>query len=366
VRAAAHRAGLTDDDLVVDSLVLTAATDPNAARVTLDTVRAVSSDAGLVTVLGVSNVSHGLPGRPAVNATFLAMARAAGLDAAIVNPGDLDVVGSALAADVLLGRDDQAQAWVDWSTGPGRTAGVSQRTSGSVGVREPGGAGESGRGLEAEAPERLLAATELAAAIVRGDADSAPALVESVIAAGTAPTDVIGTVLTPAIQDLGDKYGRGEVFLPQLMVAADAMKAAVARVKELLPEGEGSSAGKVVFATVKGDIHSIGKDICISLLESQGYEVDDLGVDVPADQVRVAAGAADAVCLSALMTTTLPAMQAAVDELGRDYPGLPVFVGGAVVTREWADSIGAGYSDDAPGCVLAVSDAIANREARAT
>jgi 5-methyltetrahydrofolate--homocysteine methyltransferase len=198
---------------------------------------------------------------------------------------------------------------------------------------------------------------ELEAAILRGDAEAAPALVERVMEAGTAPQAVIGDVLTPAIQRLGDAYGRGEVFLPQLMVAAEAMKAAVARVKERLPEGADASAGRVAFATVKGDIHSIGKDICVSLLQSQGIEVEDLGVDVPVERVLSAASQADVVCLSALMTTTLPAMQATVDAI-RSELGVPVFVGGAVVTREWADSIGAGYSADAPGCVEAVQKAL--------
>lgn len=350
VREAAHRVGLGDDDLLVDALVLTAATDPDAARVTLETVRDVSARLGLATVLGVSNVSHGLPGRSELNAAFLAMARAAGLDAAIVNPGDTAVVGTARAADALLGRDEQARGWVAWSSGPAEAKDVEEAAPAPA-----PGHGEA----------RASTAGELAAAIVRGDADSAPDLVERVISEGLAPTEVIGTVLTPAIQELGDRYGRGEVFLPQLMVAADAMKAAVARVKTHIPEGEGSSAGKVVFATVKGDIHSIGKDICVSLLESQGFDVEDLGVDVPAQQVLDASAASDAVCLSALMTTTLPAMQATVALLAEECAGLPVFVGGAVVTREWADSIGAGYSDDAPGCVLAVRAAISEKEAHA-
>jgi len=143
------------------------------------------------------------------------------------------------------------------------------------------------------------------------------------------------------------------------------MKAAVARVKELLPEGAaGSSAGKVAFATVKGDIHSIGKDICVSLLESQGFEVADLGVDVPVEAVLDSAAAADAVCLSALMTTTLPAMQATVEAVRAADATRPVLVGGAVVTPEWASSVGAGYSADAPGCVAAVRDAIAETRSR--
>ena len=204
-----------------------------------------------------------------------------------------------------------------------------------------------------------MAAAALETAVLRGDADSAPALTDAVIASGVPADQVIGAVLTPAIQRLGDAYGRGEVFLPQLMVAAEAMKAAVARVKSHLPEGErDSTAGRVVFATVKGDIHSIGKDICVSLLESQGFSVSDLGVDVPVEDVVSAAQGADAVCLSALMTTTLPAMERTVSAVRESNAELPVFVGGAVVTQEWARNVGAGYSADAPGCVQAVRSAI--------
>jgi len=173
------------------------------------------------------------------------------------------------------------------------------------------------------------------------------------------PQAVIADVLTPAIQRLGDAYGRGEVFLPQLMASAEAMKVAVARAKAHLPEGERTHAGRVVFGTVKGDIHSIGKDICVSMLESQGYLVDDLGVDVAAERFAEAAAGADAVCLSALMTTTLRGMEWAVDAVREARPGLPVFVGGAVVSRDFADALGVGYAEDAPGCVSVVGAAIA-------
>jgi 5-methyltetrahydrofolate--homocysteine methyltransferase len=368
IRSAAHDAGLGDSDLVVDVLTMTAATDPDAVSVTLDAVRAVSAERGLATVLGVSNVSHGLPGRAALNAAFLEMAAAEGLDAAIANPADLDVARAVKAADVLLGRDEQAAAWVAWSSAEerlaeaeGRVPSASSLAGGEAG--DGGGApgdGEGPRqglsedgGAPPSAPEAALAA-----AIDRGDKDAAPGLVEDVISAGRAAGEVIAEVLTPAIQRLGDAFGRGEVFLPQLMVSAEAMKAAVEQVKTHLSEEDGHGAGRVVFATVKGDIHSIGKDICVSLLESQGFEVDDLGVDVEAEEVVRAADAAQAVCLSALMTTTLPAMERTVADLTDRSPGIPVFVGGAVVTREWANSIGAGYSDDAPGCVDAVREAL--------
>jgi 5-methyltetrahydrofolate--homocysteine methyltransferase len=333
IRAAAHEAGLSDADLVADCLVLTAAADPGAAKVTLEAVSAVHR-AGLATVLGVSNVSHGLPGRPELNAAMLALAREAGLDAAIVDPAAARGSASAAAVDLLLGRDPHAEHWI-----------AAHREAG------PGAALADGTALAPDA--------SLASAIDRGDVDAAPRLVDELIESGLDPRDVIGTVLTPAIQRLGDAYGRGEVFLPQLMVAADAMKAAVARVKLRLPEGESTSAGDVVFATVKGDVHSIGKDICISMLESQGFAVTDLGVDVGRDELLAASGGADAVCLSALMTTTLPAMESAVAAIKATEPRVAVLVGGAVVTAQYAHDIGAdGYAPDAPGCVDAVRRAI--------
>ncbi|MGB4593775.1 MAG: cobalamin-dependent protein, partial [Coriobacteriia bacterium] len=211
--------------------------------------------------------------------------------------------------------------------------------------------------LRAEGPPNTVApADALAAAVERGDSDGAPGLVEQLVRGGMAPGAVIGEVLTPAIQRLGDAYGRGEVFLPQLIAAAGAMRAAVDTAKSHLPVGEQVAEGRVVFGTVKGDIHSIGKDICISMLESQGFAVNDLGVDVTPEAFVEAAADADVVCLSALMTTTLPAMEKTVTAVAAR--GVPVLVGGAVVTRDYAASIGAGYSSDAPGCVSAVRAAI--------
>jgi 5-methyltetrahydrofolate--homocysteine methyltransferase len=270
------------------------------------------------------------------------------------------------ASDALLGNDEQSQAWIAWTKAEeasGRSSGGGAARSSAAGDVAAGDAGPrqglSEDGASARSGLEQTAEQDLAGAIERGDADGAPELVESVIAEGCAPGDVIETVLTPAIQKLGDAFGRGEVFLPQLMVSAEAMKAAVAQVKTHLPDTADSHVGRVVFATVKGDIHSIGKDICVSLLESQGFDVEDLGVDVEVETVAEAAVDADAVCLSALMTTTLPAMQRTVESVGETQPDTPVFVGGAVVTREWASQIGAGYSDDAPGCVEAVREAVA-------
>lgn len=347
IRAAAHELGIADADLVVDTLVMTAATDPAAPRTTLGALEAVSAS-GLSTILGVSNVSHGLPGRPLLNAAFISAAVAAGLDAAIANPNDTLVVDALRTADADA-EASLASALVAWDAA-------------YAAAMESAAAGADALVATAEVSgERPKATEALATAVLRGDTDAAASLVDAVVAEGTAAGSIISTVLTPAIQSLGDAFGRGEVFLPQMMVAAEAMKSAVARVKELLPDTASASEGTVVFCTVKGDIHSIGKDICVSMLESQGFDVVDLGVDVAPEDVLAASAGADVVCLSALMTTTLPAMRDTVELLQGRTGGMPVYVGGAVVTDSWARSIGAGYTADAPSLVEAVRTTISHR-----
>ena len=356
VREAAHAVGLSDADIVVDALVMTAATNADAPRVTAATVSA-AHEMGLATILGLSNVSHGLPDRQLLNAAFFDVCVAAGLDSAIANPNDHVVMEAVRLANQTreAGFEPDAHhlAWAAWDAAYGLA--LAHAEAGAEAL-----VGEAASGASVEADPRAA----LEGAVLRGDSDGAPSLVDAVIAGGTPAAEVIGAVLTPAIQRLGDAYGRGEVFLPQMMIAADAMKAAVKQVKTHLPETAETSEGRVVFATVKGDIHSIGKDICVSLLESQGFDVVDLGVDVVLESVLEASRDADVVCLSALMTTTLPAMHDAVAALRQEAPGRPVLVGGAVVTLEWAASIGAGYSADAPGCVRAVRAALAD-EAKA-
>jgi 5-methyltetrahydrofolate--homocysteine methyltransferase len=345
IQDAAHAAGLADDDLLVDTLVLAAATEEAGASATLDAIQMVTRELGLATVAGVSNVSHGLPGRQALNAQFRRLAREAGLAAAIVNPAEsveIDNATASAAADVLLGRDVRAERWIT------RVAAAADAMGGT-----PQAAAEA-----ADPAERL------GLAVQRGDSDSAPGLVDALVSAGAEPQTVIADILTPAIQQLGDAYGRGEVFLPQLIASAETMKTAVTRAKQHLPAGSATHDGRVVFGTVKGDIHSIGKDICVSMLESQGFLVDDLGVDVSPERFAEAAAAADAVCLSALMTTTLANMERAIEAIRQVSPA-PVLLGGAVVTRDFAESLGAGYSEDAPGCVVAVREAIGRNEGSA-
>ncbi|MCL2324045.1 MAG: homocysteine S-methyltransferase family protein [Actinomycetia bacterium] len=344
--------GIAPENLLVDSLVMAAAADASAPTTTLDAARAVRADLGLATMLGVSNVSHGLPERPALNAAFLAAAAAEGLDVGIVNPNDTvihDTVATINAARAAGTPPDGAAARAELQTLLQRAL---DPNYGEQGDSTPGPLSHSSGD---STPGPLSPEAQLARAIMRGDSDGAPQLTDALVAQGWTPERLITDILTPAIQELGEGFGRGDVFLPQLMVAADAMKAATARAKTYLSAAQQEAAirGRVVFATVKGDIHSIGKDICISLLESQGFVCDDLGVDVPTSRILDAARNADVVCLSALMTTTMPAMEAAAHAVTEEL-GLPVLVGGAVVTGGWAASIGAGYGANATACVTAV------------
>jgi 5-methyltetrahydrofolate--homocysteine methyltransferase len=200
---------------------------------------------------------------------------------------------------------------------------------------------------------------DLRKAVLRGDSDGVADLISEIIEAGAKPETLVENSLAATLEVLGDAFERGEAFLPQMIIAAEAMKSGVARIKEYLPKGSDHKAGTVIFCTVKGDIHSIGKDICVNLLESQGFEVINLGVDVASERVIEAAVKhnADVVCLSALMTTSLKQMQATVEAVYRELPEFKsdpkkaVCVGGAVVTESWANKIGAAYSADAPRCV---------------
>ncbi|GHU10183.1 5-methyltetrahydrofolate--homocysteine methyltransferase [Betaproteobacteria bacterium] len=342
IRSQAHAHGLSDSDLLVDMLVMTAATDETAPGTTVEGVREVT-ELGLATVLGVSNVSHGLPNRPLLNAAFVRAAISAGLSAAIANPDDQimrDAIGFANVSETSL-----ASALAAWDVS------YQQALASIDGQDEP---------AAKTSPDQELDATVLLKqAVKRGDKDIAPALVDEVIAAGMAPEKVVDDLLAPTLQELGDAFGRGEAFLPQMMVAATAMMVAVERIRTYLPEGDDDFLGKIIFCTVKGDVHSIGKDICIALLESQGFKVYDLGVDVDPQDVLAKVREVDAnlVCLSALMTTTLKSMQQTVDLIFAEEPSFvdsankAVLVGGAVVTERWAQSVGAGYTGTAPELV---------------
>lgn len=336
--------GIKKQDLLVDSLVMAAAADPFAPDVTLAATKAVH-ERGFYTLLGVSNVSHGLPMRATLNAAFLDAAAAVGLDGAIINPNDEIMTQS-------LDNINQARESGDLSKLNIAADVFSQLLNEALKKGREGVVDEVATKEEESDPVLLLKRS-----VKRGDGETAEQLVDTLINDGTEVADLIADILTPTINEVGDGFARGELFLPQLMVAADAMKKAVAQAKTHLSQEEAGalSKAKIAFATVKGDIHSIGKDICISLLESQGFLVDNMGVDVSPERVLEIAPEVDGICLSALMTTTLPAMEETRKLIAAHFPDKPVFVGGAVVTKDWAESIDAVYSKDAPECVAKVT-----------
>lgn len=338
--------GIKKKDLLVDSLVMAAAADTSAPDTTLDATK-LAVEAGFATILGVSNVSHGLPMRPSLNTAFLEAAIARGLNAGIINPSEQVIMEMLATIKQQAPKNDLERAAHELTTQNIFKRLLEQAFDTSL---------DSSSAQSDPHDEALDPRLELARAISRGDGELAAAYVDALIEQGISVAELIAAELTPAINEIGEKFARGEVFLPQLMVAADAMKQATARAKSYLSSEEAGALNKgtLAFATVKGDIHSIGKDICISLLESQGFEMIDLGVDVSTERMLEVAPQIQGLCLSALMTTTLPAMAASAAAIQAQFPQVPVFVGGAVVTLDWAESIGAHYAKDASETVLVV------------
>jgi 5-methyltetrahydrofolate--homocysteine methyltransferase len=334
---AAIEAGLPAQDLVIDCLTLTVSAEQKRAMETLRAVQAVKGELGLATVLGVSNISFGLPCRPVLSATFFAMALAAGLDAAIINPKEEKMMDAYRAAMVLLGHDERAEEYISCYAAALAPAAVPAAETGkAIGIRE-----------------------RLAAAIIEGDREGIVPLVEAALAEGLSPLAVSNEGLLPGLEEVGRRFGRNQVFLPQVMLSAETMQAAFARLKAEMSGEHAASLGRILMATVEGDIHDIGKNIVCTLLENHGFEVIDLGKNVPARRIidEARARQVDAVGLSALMTTTLNQMQTTIAQLRE--AGIKVFtmVGGAVVTQEYADSIGADlYAADALEAVAKVKE----------
>lgn len=336
----AERQGCHREDVVVDGLVMTVSSNPEAARVTLDLIEWCTRELGVNTVCGVSNVSFGLPERAWVNAAFLMMAVSRGMSMAIANPSSEMVRPLLLASDALNGRDRRLQAY----------------------VRHFGGNQEARQ--KTPTTEALLEKTwdlQVADAVVEGDADGIPVLIRGALQAGFAPRSLVDNCLIPAIEKVGVLFEKKEYFLPQLIMSADAMRVGFSVLEPLLMEQKTSvqSAGSVVLATVKGDIHDIGKNIVALMLRNYGYEVIDLGKDVDAESIVQAASAhqADVIGLSALMTTTMVNMKEVVClARARGLSGTKIMVGGAVVDQLYADEIGAdGYAPDAMGAVRLVN-----------
>ena len=321
--------GFKKEDFAFDALTLAVSADPKAAIVTIETVRRLTEELGVNTILGVSNVSFGLPNRPALNNAMYTLCVRAGLSAAIANPALVHECDDAAAFDVLLGRDRNCERWI--------AANVENAASKSAAVTP-----------------QADSAGALGAAIRRGLRDDAAKSAGEMLAGGASPMEVIEKGIVPALEQIGTAFEKGTAFLPQLLMAADAAGDAFAVVRKSLGSssrgGSGDGARPIVIATVKGDIHDIGKNIVRALLENYGFDVIDLGRDVAPETIveRARMTNAGMVGLSALMTTTVGAMAETIRELKAAGLDAKTFVGGAVVTQEYADSIGADfYAKDA-------------------
>lgn len=326
---AATAAGIPREDIYIDCLTLTASAQQEGAVQTLEALTRCKRELGVRTVLGVSNISFGLPCRSYLNTTFLTMAMAAGLDLAIMNPNTPEMMAAVRSYRVLTAQDKQSADYV------AAYADV-QIQSQQISKSTP----ENGK---------TLSATEdaLFEAVRRGLKEEARTAAEAALASRE-PLDVVNTSLIPALDVVGDGFEKGTIFLPQLLQAATAAQAAFEAVKaKIAAQGKPTSSnkGKIVVATVKGDVHDIGKNIVRVILENYGYDVLDLGRDVPPERVveAVRTTGAKLLGLSALMTTTVPNMKATIDALHAAKLDCKVWVGGAVLTPSYAKEIGADF-----------------------
>ena len=337
IRDAALAAGIPLEDIYIDCLTLTASAQQEDVMATLDALRACKEELGVRTVLGVSNISFGLPCRPYLNTAFLTMAMYAGLDLAIMNPASEEMMGAVYAYGVLSGRDKQSGRYI------ARYAG---RTMPSQAAQPAA--------PQASAPEETSAGgpyAPLMKAVEQGLKGEAAAHTRALLA-GHEPLDLVDHALIPALDAVGAGYEKGTLFLPQLLQSASAAQAAFEEIKAAVAKNgaPGSSKGKIVLATVKGDVHDIGKNIVRVILENYGFEVLDLGRDVPPEKVveAVRESGARLVGLSALMTTTLKSMAETIEALHKAKLDCKIMVGGAVLTERYALEIGADwYAKDA-------------------
>ena len=334
--------GLKPDDFIIDVLCLAVSADATSVPVILESLRRVRDELGLRTVLGVSNVSFGLPARPLLNATFYALALQAGLTTAIVNPLSVEMMTAYKSWRALTGRDANCTDWI---------AAVNE---GQVG----GSASPTRPAAVAQAPQAGAASSQspLLAAIVHGLKQDAATIAGGLLAAGKAPVEVIDGEIVPALEVVGKGFESGKVFLPQLLMAAEAASSAFEVIRDVLAQrgAQTELRGPIIVATVKGDIHDIGKNIVRALLENYGFKVIDLGRDVAPELIVETAQRENCrlVGLSALMTTTVPFMEETIKQLNAANPAIKTVVGGAVLTAEYAAQIKATwYAKDAMATV---------------
>ena len=327
----AAKYGIDKKDIVIDVLTMTISSEKDGAKVTLEALKRVREEFGVRTVLGVSNISFGLPRRPIVNSYFYAMAMQNGLTAGIINPSSEDMMKAYRSYNALMGFDENCTNYI--STYAGTTETVTVQASQAAAAAE-------------NAPKAAGVEMTLKYAIERGLKEEAHHITRDLI--GTRePLDIIQEELIPALNVVGEGFEKGTVFLPQLLMSADAAKIAFAVIKDVLASSgqEEEKKEKIILATVKGDIHDIGKNIVKVLLENYGFDVIDLGKDVPPEAIveKAVEENVTLVGLSALMTTTVVSMEETIKLLREKKPDCKVMVGGAVLNQDYADMIGADF-----------------------
>ena len=339
ITEAALAAGIPREDIYIDCLTLTASAQQEDVLATVQALEACKKELGVRTVLGVSNISFGLPCRTYLNTTFLTMAMYAGLDLAIMNPSSEEMMAAVYAYNVLTNRDKQSTKYIER---------FADRVPASTALAQAAKAAPAASAAEIELTGPYAALMKAVEKGLKGDA----AAHTRALLAEKQPLEVVDEALIPALDIVGAKYEKGTLFLPQLLQAASAAQSAFEEIKTAIAQkGEGSaSKGRIVLATVKGDVHDIGKNIVRVILENYGFEVLDLGRDVPVETVVDTVREKDVhlVGLSALMTTTLKSMEETIAALRAAQLDCKIMVGGAVLTPEYAEKIGADwYAKDA-------------------
>lgn len=355
--------GMHKEDIVVDGLVATVGANPKAALETLETIRYCKAN-GFATICGLSNISFAMPERSFVNTAFLTLAIQAGLTMAIANPSQELLVSCALATDLLLNKEEAALRYIEYAGGvrerrEEKEAELARKLSllESQGAAngQTSNAGSVEKAAVEKGPQINEMQDKLKTAVLKGNRNGIVKITKEALESGEKPAELLNQVLLPAINQVGEYFDQGKYFLPQLIASAEAMKNSIEILEPLLQTGSaGEEMPIVVIATVEGDIHDIGKNLVALMLKNHGFHVIDLGKDVPQAKILETAREhhAEFIALSALMTTTMQRMREIVAAAKQEGITAKIIIGGAVITQEYADEIGAdGYSKDAADAV---------------
>lgn len=355
--------GMCKEDIVVDGLVATVGANPKAALETLETIRYCKEN-GFATICGLSNISFAMPERSFVNTAFLTLAIQAGLTMAIANPSQELLMSCALAADLLLNKEEAALHYIEYAGGvrerrEEKEAELAKKLAlleNQGTTAKTGNAGNAAKEATADnGPQINEMQDKLKTAVLKGNRNGIVKITKEALESGEKPAELLNQVLLPAINQVGEFFDQGKYFLPQLIASAEAMKNSIEVLEPLLQTGgTGEEMPVVVIATVEGDIHDIGKNLVALMLKNHGFHVIDLGKDVPQAKILESAKEhhAEFIALSALMTTTMQRMREIVAAAKEEGITAKIIIGGAVITQEYADEIGAdGYSKDAADAV---------------